>query len=71
MTKKRTFNFGGFVIVNEAGEFFNSRNGKFYDELFHYHIYWDFDKAEKVASGYNLRVAGVGIDVKVELSEGG
>lgn len=63
--KKKTFYFSGFVIVNERGEFFNSRNGKFYDELFHYHIYWDLDKAEQVASGYGLKVVGVDIDVKV------
>lgn len=71
MIKKKTFSFGGFVIVNEAGQFFNSRNGKFYDELFEYHIYWNFDRAEEVANGYGLKVIGADIDVRVSFTEGG
>ena len=56
MTKKKTFCFGGFVIVNEAGQFFNSRNGKLDNGLHNHNIYWDRNKAEEVAKGYGLKV---------------
>jgi hypothetical protein len=65
MTRNKTFYFGGFVIVNEAGQFFNSRNGKLDNDLQQHYIYWDRNKAEEVAKGYGLKVESVDIDVKV------
>lgn len=65
MSKNRTFQFVGFVIINEVDQFFNSKNGKFTDDLLQHQIYWDYKRAEEVAAGYGLRVVEVDIDLKV------
>lgn len=56
-----------WVIVNDAGQFLNSRNGKFDSEIsVTSHVYFNFDKANKVAKAYEaaMKEVTVAVDVK-------
>lgn len=56
-----------WVIVNDAGQFLNSRNGKFDSEIsVTSHVYFNFDKANKVAKAYEVTVREVTVTAKVE-----
>jgi hypothetical protein len=63
-----SFTRRAWVIVDKNGHFFNPRNGD-YNEILNIpvHIYWNKDKAEEVAKGYNLYV--ISVQVTTSLGE--
>lgn len=56
-----------WVLTNEAGQFFNQRNGKFDSQVsVTSNVYFDFEKALKVSKAYEAKVKEVTVTVEVK-----
>jgi hypothetical protein len=62
-----TTTISAWVLTNDAGQFLNPRNGKYDNQIsVTSHIYFDHDKANKIAKAYEAKVTEVTITVEVK-----
>jgi hypothetical protein len=56
-----------WIVTNEAGQFLNSRNGKYDSQLsITSHVYFNFDSANRVAKFYEAKVKEITVTVETK-----
>lgn len=64
---KMTTTTTAWIVTNDAGQFLNSYNGKYDSQLsMTSHVYFNFDRANRVAKYYNAKVKEITVTVEAK-----